>query len=73
MMKCQMCGCPIYDHEEYTKFRRKKGSEYFCRECSEETMEYASIGLIIRRTDAELYLHLLDERRKIKREMKSQH
>lgn len=73
MMKCEMCGCPIYENENYTKFRRKNNSEYFCWDCTNETMEYASIGLIIKRTDAELYLHMLDERRKLDREMKSQH
>lgn len=73
MIKCQLCGTPIYDYEEYTKFRRKKGNEYFCHGCSEEVMEYASIGLIVRRSDTELYLHLLDEKRKLEREMKSQH
>lgn len=73
MMKCQLCGCPIYEDSDYTKFRRKKNSEYYCYECTEQTMEYANIGLIIRQTDAELYLHILDEERKIKRKMKSQH
>lgn len=73
MMRCRMCDCPIYDHSDYTKFRRKHNSEYLCYECSEEVMEYASIGLIIRRTDSKLYLHLLDERRKIERDIKSQH
>lgn len=71
MKRCMMCRCPIYDEDKYVKFRRKN-SEYLCYECSEEVMQYASIGLLVKTTDAELYLYLLDERQKMIREMRRQ-